>query len=275
MTLLFVFGMVTVALFALFWGGGMIAQGYFYQQPADRMPIRAAIGALLVGAFVTIWVWIDKRSPGRYDTFFDFAPERTVEFTEFEAVRWVTTGDGQTFKTDASGNPVEVTVHYKRSAGGKGSRFLEDKSGEPFTAVGSTGSTQYMTGAIRVKAEGDAEPVRYNALIEEDPRTKMKTYTNQRRYVEQKGDRYIEEQQLGTLFVPSSKTVVVSLLLNVLLFVIWMAAFWPILRFSFTHALIMTAVFGLMTMLLVMPLLFKPNRVPQAPAPPPPATKSQ
>ena len=51
MTLLIILFLVTLVLFALFWGGGLVAQGYLYQQPADRLPIRALAGALLVGSF--------------------------------------------------------------------------------------------------------------------------------------------------------------------------------------------------------------------------------
>ncbi|MCI0700576.1 MAG: hypothetical protein L0241_05805 [Planctomycetia bacterium] len=264
MSLLLVFVMVTMALFALFLGGGMILQGYFYQQAANRMPIRALVAAVLVGGFITLWVWIDKRNPGRYDTFFNFADYTTTEFTEFEAVRWLNDGKGQ-IQTDANGNPVEVTVKFKRSVGGKGARFVDERSGEVFKPSGSTGETPYMTGALRVKTANDPEPVRYDAKTEID-KTGRKTYTNERKYVEQNGSRYIDEQQLGTLFVPSTGTIAVSLLLNAMLFVIWFVAFWPVLRFSFTHALMLAVAWGFLTMLLVMPLLFTPNRVPKAPA---------
>ena len=57
-------------------------------------------------------------------------------------------------------------------------------------------------------------------------------------------------------------------LLNLLLFVAWFVAFWPILRFTVGHALGLAAVMGLVTMLLVMPLLFKPNRAAKGPEAP-------
>src|SRR5439155_17192579 len=118
---------------------------------------------------------------------------------------------------------------------------------------------QYMTGAIRVKAATDPEPVRYNATLKENPRTKTKEYTPERRFVEDNGDRYVEEHQLGTLFVPSTGTIMIALSLNFALLVVWLAACWPILRFSLSHALLLTAVGTLVTMLAGMPLLFKPN----------------
>ena len=57
------FVLVTIALFGLFWGGSLVAQGYFYQNPAERLGIRAAIAALLVGGFLSFWIAIDKKTP--------------------------------------------------------------------------------------------------------------------------------------------------------------------------------------------------------------------
>jgi hypothetical protein len=260
--LLLVFLMLFLGLFALFLGGSLVAQGYLYQQPTERLPVRAVGAAVLVAGYITLWVWIDKRAPGKYDTFFNFTAYSTAEFNEFEAVRWA--GAGGKLKLDASGNPTESTVKFKRAAAGKGTQFLENGTGAAFEMAGSTSSGgQYMTGAIRVKGPSDPEPVRYNAKLKED-----KTYSPERRFEEDKGSRYVEANQLGTLFVPSTGTVVVALLLNFLLVVVWVVAFWPILRFSLGHALMFTAVLAVVTMLALMPVLFKQNREPKPPASP-------
>src|SRR5262249_58294083 len=69
--------LVILTLFALFWGGGKLAQGYLYNEPADRLPLRSAVAGLVVGLFVILWVGIDKPAPGKYDTFFHFPPYHT------------------------------------------------------------------------------------------------------------------------------------------------------------------------------------------------------
>ena len=261
--LLLVFVMLTLGLFALFLGGSLVAQGYLYQQPAERLPVRALVAAALVGGFVTLWVLIDRRAPGRYDTFFRFEPVTTVEFPEFEAVRWM--GNGGALKLDARGNPTETTVKFKRSVGGKGSQFVEEGSGNKFEMHGTTSAGgQYMVGAIRVKGPTDPEPVRYNATLKDDPRSKTKTYTPERKFVEEKGSRYVEAQQLGTLFVPSTGTIVLALLVNFMLLVVLLVAFWPVLRFSLGHAVVLAGAFAVVMMLGIMPILFKQNRVPAA-----------
>lgn len=269
MTLLLPLLLVTLVLFALFLGGGLVAQGYLYQEPADRLPLRALAGAALVGSFITMWVWIDKRNPRRYDTFFEFAPYERKEFSEFEAIRWVSP-DGSKLKVDETGKPVEVVVKFKRGVGAKHDKFFEEKTDAPFQLNSTTKTGEsYMTVAIQLVPEPGAEPIRLNALMKEDPRTKTKSYTSDKRFVEEKGSRYVEADQLGVLYVPSTGTVVVALLINFLHFAVWFIAFWPILQFTRGHAFVLTVLFGLVTMLLVMPLLFRPNRA-QAPVVEPP-----
>jgi hypothetical protein len=271
--LLLVFLMLLVGLFALFLGGGLLAQGYLYQNPAERMPLRALGGAGLVAGFIAFWMWIDQRAPGRYDTFFNFSPHTTVEFNEFEAVRWSGGSDGK-FRLDAGGKPIETTVKFKRTPGSKG-QFLEEGTGTPFSRSSSTsGGTSYATGAILVKGPDDPAPVRYNATMKEDPKTKTKTYTPELKFEEEKGSRYVLADSMGTLFVPSTGTVVGALLLNFMLVVVWLVAFWPILRFSLSHALIFTASLAIITLLAIMPLLFKQNRIVKpAPGAPPAAIR--
>jgi hypothetical protein len=261
-TLLLTLMLVTLVLFALFLGGSLVAQGYLYQSPAEHLPIRALTAAVLVGSFITLWVWIDQRNPRKYDTFFEFAPYERKEFSEFEAIRW-TSVDGIKLQTDESGKPIESTAKFKRGIGLKSDKFFEEKTDAPFlmSSVSNSGES-YMTAAIRVQPDGE-EPIRLDAQIKEDPRTHQRTYTLEKRFVEVGGSRYVQADQLGVLYVPSSGTVVLALLLNFMLFVVWFAAFWPILQFSRGHAFAMTTLFGLVTMLLIMPLLFRPNRTPK------------
>jgi hypothetical protein len=59
-------------------------------------------------------------------------------------------------------------------------------------------------------------------------------------------------------------------LLNLGVFVVWLVVLWPVLRFTLAPAAGLALVLGGVTMLLLMPLLFEKNQVPQAqPAKPP------
>jgi hypothetical protein len=249
MILLFV--LIVVALFAVFWGGSLVAQGYFYQNPAERLPIRAALAALIVGGFITFWVSLDKKNPGKYDVFFSFTGETTREFDEFEAVRWQFDPGAKGLKKDAQGNPAETTAKFKRIPGGKTPTFA-DEAGKKFVVS----DTEMMTPALVVKDEA-GNPVRFNAQLKNN---NYISDQNERRFTEENGSRYIMHARPGVMHVPSGGVVATSLLLNFLLFAVFFAAFWPILRFNPGHAFGFTAIFGLLMMLLVLPLLFKPNR---------------
>src|SRR5439155_23540535 len=99
-------------------------------------------------------------------------------------------------------------------------------------------------------------------------------YTDERRFTEEGGSRYIrgDPTGLGLMFVPSSSVVALALLVNLLHFVAWFVAFWVVMQFRWGHALGFAAALGLVTMLLIMPLLFKQVRKPAAA--PPPAEKA-
>ena len=255
--------LVTLVLFALFLGGGLVAQGYLYQEPADRMPLRALAGAILVGLFITGWVLIDRSAPRKYDTFFRFEPNETKEFTEFEAIRWISS-DGTKLKQDDSGKPVEVVVKFKKGTGSRANTFVEEGTGQPFqlNSSGKTGES-YMTAAIRARPGPDAEPVRFNAQLKDDKRSSVKTYAagiEGLRFVEENGSRFIQAHQLGVIYVPSTGAIILALFINLLHFVVWFIVFWLILQFTRGHAFVLMTVFALVTMLAVMPLLFDKNR---------------
>ncbi|MBN9522102.1 hypothetical protein J0H58_26890 [bacterium] len=263
--MLLTFALVFVALFALLWVVTAVGQAYFYEQTVSRLPLRAAGAALLVSSFLTFWVFLDRRSPGKYDTFFEFAPYSTTGFHEFDAVRWEANPGNQgkvELKKDAAGKPAEVVTHFKRS-GGKTSRFVDDKAGKEF--VLSDGGM--LTAAVVLKPEGAAEAVRFDAVFREDKRTGAKTYPSKgnedRRFAEPTGSRYVMLDQPGVLYIPSTGAVILALFINLMLYVVWFGAFWPILRFGAGFAFLLTLAFGLITMLAVMPVLFKPGRAPK------------
>lgn len=266
MSLLLMWLLVVLALFALFWGGGLVAQGLWYEDTADYFVVRSTAAAVLVGSYCTLWVALDRRSPGKYDTLFEFASVERLPFDEFEAVRWVSTIPPK-YKTDQQGQPLEITTLFRKGAGRRSDEFTAVKTGEPFqlNGVNRVGES-FMTVALLVRLEPQAEPVRFEAVLQDDPRG-GKVYANSiegRRFVEVNGSRYILADQIGIVYAPTPGVVAGALLLNLLLFVVWLVALWPILQFQPGHAAGLTLACGFATMLLVMPLLFQPHRQPAA-----------
>lgn len=264
MTLILIAILLILALFALFWGGGLVAQGFLYNEPAERLPLRAAAAALLVGLFLIGWVLIDRKSPRRYGPIHEFEPVEAKEFDEFDAVHWRAV-PGSLAKTKPElekgpdGKPVETVVKVHRQAGNKNAPFLEPNNRTFHLQEGGT-----MTGAMIVKLPGTGTPIRFDADLKQDPRMGMVYANDERRFTEAGGSRFVLGTHPGVMFVPSTGAVVLAILINIVHFAVWMIAFWLILRFAFWHAFGFTIICGIATMLIVMPLLFKPHRSPVA-----------
>ncbi len=171
----------------------------------SRLPLRSVAGGLILSAGSSPCGPRSTRTTRAVRPPQDFSPERAVEFTEFEAVRWPAGPDGK-LKTDAAGKPVEQVAKFKRAVG---ARVGVHRGGHrrPVQADRQQRRRLVHDRAIRVKGPDDPEPVRYNATVEENPRTKAKQYPQkgERRFVEEKGARYVAFEQPGTLFIPQRR----------------------------------------------------------------------
>ncbi|MFO0800218.1 MAG: hypothetical protein U0804_22350 [Gemmataceae bacterium] len=261
--MLLTFLLVLVGLYALLWGVTAVTQAYVYQQPTDRLPVRAAVAALVVSGYVIFWVALDRKSPGKYDDFLAFAGYTTTTFDEFDAVRWEVdpaVRNKAEFKKDAAGKPAETVTHFKR-IGKTPPRFADEKTGKDF--VLSDGGM--LTAAVVLKPDPQGPAVRFNAGFKEEARGK--TYfpkgNDGRRFVEENGSRYVSLDQPGVVYIPSAVTVFLAILINLGMFAAWYVAFWPVLRFGAGLAGLLTLAFAVFTTFVVMPVLFKPGRAPK------------
>jgi len=240
---------LTVAIAAIFWGLSLFLQGYLYSMPASRLPLRALVGGLAVACFLTVWVFINTRaeSENKYGTFFEFNPTGAKEITQFEAVRYgVSTKD-------------EKVVPFKVQTGSKAAKFV-DAEGKEFKLADSGGG--YITTALNV-IEPDGKKTRFDAEMraDPDPRVVGKVYsTDNKLFKEKGGSRYLEGETPNLVFAPSGAALFLAIALNVLMFVVWFVAYWPILQYLPGHAIGLAFVFGLVTMVVLMPLLFKLNK---------------
>lgn len=242
-TLIVTFAGLVVGLFAFFWGTALFLQSALYNAPVTKLPIRAATAAFLVGGFLTMWTFINTRaeSKDRYGTFFEFNPTASHEFAEFTAIR-----------RDA--NKKETSVPYKKV----GVNFVEAQDPtKPFKMV----SADFLVAAVEIK-DGD-KPVRYEAAFDK----KGNYATTNKRFTEVNGKRFLEfgNSNIPTpINAPSSGAFVGALALNALNFVVWFVALWPVLRYTVGHAIGGAVALGLFVMILLMPLLFDKNKLPES-----------
>lgn len=253
MTLVFTLVGLAVALTALLLGVAIVLQGYLYNQPADRLPLRAAVGGLALACFLTFWAYLNTRAshPDKYGTLFEFTPDTTVDVTEFEAVR-------RTAYKDAAGKPKEVTVPYKWQPGARGGQFTDadTKSFLRNSADFMTIALMVPDGGQKVRFDADMEGNTYTKRGDNDPVT----------FREAGGSRYITDENLHHMYVPSKGALMAALAVNLGHFLVWVVVFWAVVRFNLGHSLALTALFGLTTMFVLMPMLFQANAVKVIPA---------
>ncbi|VTS05153.1 hypothetical protein [Tuwongella immobilis] len=262
MAVLLTFLLLLILLYAALWGGSLILQGYFYNVPATGLIWRAAAGAAVMAVFLTIWYALDRRSPGKYDTFLNFTAYDIVELDTFDAIRVTPAG-------------VEKVVTYTRpTRARRGSEYrtsdYKDAKGLSF----NRSDTDSMVLAIRVKLPNVEEPIRLQAVDVEkkDATGKVRyVFNTPQEYREVGGNRTMMDQTVGKLIVPKGGTLFVNLLLNLLQYLLWMAVLWPILRYEFWHAFCGAIILGLATMLIGVPVLLGSNRVETTKPTPPPA----
>jgi hypothetical protein len=242
--LILTFAGLVVGFFAFFWGTTLFLQSSLYNAPASKLPIRAAIAAFLVGGFLTFWTMVNTRaeSKDRYGTFFEFNPTSSHAFEEFTAIR-----------RDA--NKKESPVPHKKVSG----KFVETQDN---TKAFRMNSADFIVVALDVK-DGD-KTARFEAEL--DAKGNYSGGSN-KIFREKDGRRYIEFGQTNVptpIYAPSRGALFAALGLNLLLYLVLFVALWPVLRYTVGHAIGGAVPVGLFVMLLLMPLLFEKNKLPEA-----------
>jgi hypothetical protein len=261
--LLFTVVGVSAAGFAMFWGLTLFLQRYLYNEPADKLPLRAAVGGLLLGCFVGFWVYVNTRASGenKYGVIHEFSPnDVSAPVTKFVAQRK---------KLDTNQKVVgDEAVTFERQLTDKGQRYLPTSpkpAGEPKPfAVTASG---HYTHALVV--EQDGQQVRYEAVMNDKLQYQGAKYT----FVDKAGGRTIEisrgleadPAEPVQVVAASGGAVFLAIGLNVLHLVVWFAVFWPVLRFNVGHAIGLAVVCFAMSTVILMPLLFQTNALPKGP----------
>lgn len=251
MTLVFTLLAITFAAAAVLWGLSSLLQPYLYSDPASQLPIRALIGGLAIGCFLTLWVFVNTRADreNKFGVLHDFSPVSVTPILKFEAVRKYRLGNGQP-------GPEKV-VKYWRESTDKKAEFT-DEDGRPFRLS----DDRFVTIALLVLEEKKEKPIRFEAKMKGADGMNAWIYdTETKAFTEVGGSRFIDRDQPGLVASSSGWVIAGAIGLNVLQFVVWFVVFWPCLRYNVGHSLGLALVFSLAVMLLLMPLLFNLNKV--------------
>jgi hypothetical protein len=226
---------LTLVFAAILWVGSVFLQGWLYNDLAQRLPARAAIGGAVLALFHTGWCAVYRADPGRFDTLVSFKTEALDgTYDEFESVRRV-------------GKEEQKPVRYRR---GPGNAFVAADGGKFWNRSDADG----MVVALLVKEKGRDAPTRFDANL--DPKTKNFRPVEETRYEAEGGRRYMDHAAIGKVYRVRSMAYLGNFFANLLHLAVWVAVLWPVMRFTLGHAVgIGLALWGV-TMLFVQPALF-------------------
>jgi len=243
---LFVIFLLLAFVFILFlWGGSLLLQGWLYQNPAELLPIRAAISGSVLAAFLTAWCWIDARNPGKYDTLLEFSPVEVTEYDSFESVMKKANGE-------------EKTMLFKKRLGTHGltGDFVDDKGNNWLKNTSDS-----MATVILIREKDKNEPTPFKANL--DAKGNFPADLTQLTYTDASG-RWMTADALGKVHRRKTGVLWANILLNALHFLLWWLALSLGMRFGIWEALGLAFVIWLFLMLLAQPVLFKQTRPTEA-----------
>ena len=236
-----------VGLTAVFLGLSLTLQRLFYNQPAGQLPLRSLVAAMLLAIFLTGWTYVNTRAShkDKYGAIHEANSTAQSPVEEFQAVRRLS--------LKSNGQYKEETVPFVLSADAK--QFVERDGLKPFRR----NTSDYVTTALLVPRDG--KPVKFLAEVKDLSYVGVKATGDPVLFKEETGTATISDQNLRVVETFSYAALFVVLLINVVHFALWVVAFWPLLNFRVGLSLLLATIFGTITMLVLMPLLFNTNAV--------------
>ncbi|MFL5330137.1 MAG: hypothetical protein ACJ8C4_14645 [Gemmataceae bacterium] len=233
--LLITFGLVFVGLavvIAIVTGWG---QGYFYETVVEGLTWRSAALAGGVTAFLGLWTFVEMKSPGKFDSLFNFSARDDKWVPYFWAERKGTSG---TVETKFNRRGMEYFDDGNRSwrrsdANGIVTAIIIEENGEKRKFVAKLGPD----GKFLV-----------------DPRNRSQVADVQ--YVEEGGQhRVMTEGMMGRLTTTRTGAVLLNVLFNLVFLLVWFAGLWFLMEFQWPHALLLAALFWLTSVMLLWPAI--------------------
>jgi hypothetical protein len=236
---------LAVMLFVLFWLGSTFVQRGLYTEPSEGLAWRAGVSTGLLTLLFAGWCALNARATDPtnlpFDTLFNFHGYSDKAVDKF----W-------SLKVTSPGKPPTTTVFTQRKASRGASEYIDEK-GKPWAR-----SDSGMVVAVETADTPDGPRTRFEAELTPDGTTfRMAPGETAVRYREVGGGRYMMSNQIGTVVTPRTGLVAGNLALNLGHFLLWLAVFAALLRYSFWHALGLAIVFWLAATLVLLPTLFQ------------------
>jgi hypothetical protein len=246
LTLFFILFVLWFSLAVLLAAGSLAIQRYIYSEPSGHILWGAPAAAAVLTVFLAFWCFVNYRAADPkakelpYGTL--FTSSGSEDFGDPVRELWAEKAGVRTHYTRFTEPGVVPRYEYREASSQK--PWKHDKSIQ----------------AVIVK-EGDSK---------QPQEVRFVTNYDAGRYEEEGGKRYMNMDNFGRIFTPRAARSFWMIVLNILHLGVWFLMVWLLLRFQWSHALGLAAVFWLaMTMLFVPQIL---DRVPRKAEAPPTAT---
>jgi hypothetical protein len=223
------------ALAAILYIGSVWFQGTIYSEPAAGLIWRAPLAAAVLTAYFILF-HIIAQGPDSFNTLFSFSARQSKQFPEFRCE--LTNHESQLFRYD----PRDKT--YKDPSGKPWKRATPDAIVEKIIAVEKDDQGNDREATFTVDLTSDKK-------FKKNPETGLQ----EARYLEEGGSREMVERDIGYVTTFRFWFFLGNFLLNLAHVFFWFAALWLILRYQWTHALLLAAVIWLPVTLLLLPWL--------------------
>jgi hypothetical protein len=226
--------LILAALAVLLYVGSLWLQATIYSEPAAGLTWRAPIAAaLLTGYFVLFHFVAHSASP--FNTLFSFTARQSKQFPEFRAV--LENRESQVYQLDRKDGTYKA-------------------NGKPWKRETADGIVEQII-AKEKDEQGNEKDVCFKVDLTSDHKFKKNSQTGRQeaRYLEEGGSREMVESSIGYVTTFRFWVLAGNVLLNFGQLALWFAAFWLLLRYQWTHALLLALVFWVPVTLLLLPAL--------------------
>jgi hypothetical protein len=219
-------------------------QAYIYSEPVGAIWWRAPAAGTALALFLTLWVVLDYRAPGRYRELHGFSfIEYPAPYPELHVFN--PDGKEEVFKLHKTGRGLPEYRWDSKKLPSRPGRIIVFEDGEKFVF----------------------EP-------ERDARGNFKTGPGDVVHYRDSRGREMVEGQLGQVSIRHYGWLAMNFLLNFAHLAVWFACLWLLLRFQWSHALGLAVVFWAVTTLIVVPMVLGQAERVALQGAPPAATRS-
>jgi hypothetical protein len=221
---------VAITIMALIWAGALFLQSYLYTMPSQQLHWQAPAAGALVGGFFTWWCFAVATSPEARP---DNIPYNAILFT---------------VRVDMVKEPVKELWAVKKT--GEKVKYTSQRLGQrSWIYKDSLGRAWNGAGVITIELEHDGEKYRFEPA---------KTETGGYPYFQNDKGWTMKIYENGPNGIPDivrTGRLLANLFFNIMHLAVWFVGLWLLVRFQWSHALLLAFCLWLLFSLAILPMM--------------------